>query len=415
MYRPALLLSSLLLAVLGAGSAARPVLAGDWPGWRGPTRDGRAAAGEDPPIRWSEAENVVWRTPVPGRGHSSPTVAGPWVFLSTADESAGEQRVLCFDRATGKLRWNTLVHRGALDATLSRQSSHASPTAAWDGERIFVSFFVDGAVFTSALDAGGKLLWQQRVSPFVTIRGYGASPLVHGGTVVVNADHKAGGRLVAFDARTGNLRWEVARPALQNYPSPTLVHLGGRAELIVAGCNLVSSLDPLTGQRYWEVAGSTETTVTTPVSDGKRLFISGGFPKNHVAAVMGDGSGTIAWQSNTGVYVPSLVLHRDHVFAIQDGGTAVCWRTEDGEERWRERINREVYSSPVVAGDRIYASTVSGVTVVFAADPHKFTLLARNTLGAEAYASPAIAGNRLYLRHATRGEPRQEYLWCIGR
>lgn len=402
-----------LLAVLIA-SAAFAAPAGDWPGWRGPTRDGRAAEGENPPLRWSETENVVWRTPVPGRGHSSPTLAGPWIFLSTADDSIGEQRVLCFERASGKLRWSTVVHRGKLDDTLSRQSSHASPTVAWDGARAFVSFFVDGTIFTSALDPGGQVIWQQRVSPFVTVRGYGASPVVHEGVVLVNADNKGGGKLIAFDARTGDVRWELARPALQNYPSPTIMQFGGRAELIVAGCNLVSSFDPFSGRRLWEVAGSTETTVTTPVTDGKRIFITGGFPKNHVAAVAGDGSGEVIWQSNTGVYVPSLVTHSGHVYALLDTGRAVCWRADTGDERWREKVDREVFSSPVVAGDRIYVSSLAGVTSVFAADPAKFTLLGQNTLGDEAYASPAIAGNRIYLRHAKKGEPRQEYLWCIG-
>lgn len=413
MSRHSLLPAPLLLALLlmtPAGAAP----SGDWPGWRGPTRDGRADEGENPPVRWSETENVVWRVPVPGRGHSSPTLAGPWIFLSTADDAAGEQRVLCFERASGKLRWNTVVHRGKLDDTLSRQSSHASPTVAWDGTRAFVSFFIDGTVFTSALDAEGRLIWQQRVSPFVTVRGYGASPVVHEGVVLVNADNKGGGKLMAFDARTGAVRWELARPALQNYPSPTIMRFGGRAELIVAGCNLVSSFDPLTGRRWWEVAGSTETTVTTPVTDGKRIFITGGFPKNHVAAVAGDGSGEVIWQSNTGVYVPSLVAHRGHLYAVLDSGRAVCWRAETGEELWREKVDREVYASPVVAGDRIYVSSLAGVTSVFAADPGRFTLLAQNTLGDEAYASPAIAGNRIYLRHAKKGGPRQEFLWCIG-
>lgn len=389
--------------------------AGDWPGWRGPTRDGRAASKENPPLRWSETESVVWRTPLPGRGHSSPTLAASQIFLTTADDATGEQRVLCLDRATGGMRWNTLVHRGKLDLSLSRQSSHASPTVAWDGERLYVSFFNDGAIHTSALDPAGKILWQKRVSDFVTIRGYGASPLVHAGVVIINADHKGGGRIVAFDARTGEVRWELARPAMQNYPSPVILPFSGRSELIVAGCNAVASLDPLTGRKYWEAAGSTETTVTTPVSDGKRIFITGGFPKSHVAAIAGDGSGELLWQSGTGVYVPSLIVHDGHVYAILDTGRAVCWRADTGEEKWRDKVDREVFASPVVAGSRIYISSEAGITSVLEANPGKFTLLAQNALGDEAYASPAIAGDRIYLRHAKKGEPRQEYLWCIGK
>jgi len=404
---------ALVVASIPAGSAAAP--AADWPGWRGPTRSGHAAATEDPPVRWSETENVVWRTPVPGRGHSSPTIAGVRIFLSTADESTGHQRVLCFDRATGRPIWDTVVHHGKIDPNLSRQSSHASPTIACDSERLYASFFTDGGIHLSALDLSGRLLWQQHVSDFVTVRGYGASPLFHDSLVIVNADHKGGGKLAAFEARTGVLRWEVARPALQNYPSPVVMWFGGRAELFVAGCNLVASFAPLTGKRYWEAAGSTETTVSTPVSDGRRIFITGGFPKSHVAAIAANGSGELLWQSNAGMYVPSLVVTEGHVFGVLDSGRAACWNAETGVELWRDKVNREVFSSPVVARGRIYVTGVDGVTTVLAADPRRLTVLAQNALGDEAYASPAIAGNRLFLRHAKKGEPRQEYLWCIGK
>src|SRR5688500_2217296 len=132
-----------LLSLLATASltpiavAATPVA--DWPGWRGPTGDGQAAPGQNPPIKWNEQENVLWRVAIPGKGHGSPTVVGHRIYLPTADEAAEQQRVLCLDRATGKIVWDTVVHHGKLYATVDRNSSHASSTVASDGERLYIS------------------------------------------------------------------------------------------------------------------------------------------------------------------------------------------------------------------------------------------------------------------------------------
>lgn len=385
----------------------------DWPGWRGPTRDGQAARGEDPPLRWSETENILWKTPIPGKGHGSPSILGHRIYLAAAD--AEEQRVVALDRRNGKIVWTTVVHRGKVNVTPERNSSAASATIAAESDQMYVSFFQDDAVFTTALDATGKILWQQRVGDFVTVRGFGSSPVVHGSIVLITADHKAGGRVAGLDKKTGRIVWQHERPKIQNYPSPAVLTLAGKPQLVIAGCNLVSSFDPLTGEKLWEAAGSTETTVTTPVTDGTRIFITGGFPKNHVAAVAGNGTGEVLWQSNTGIYVPSLLVRAGHVYGLLDGGKAVCWNAESGDERWREKVDRDFLASPVMAGNRIYATSQAGVTSVFEATPEKFTLIAQNTLGNEAIASPAIADHRLYLRHArTNGDAREEFLWCVG-
>src|ERR1041384_7099907 len=105
----------------------------DWPAWRGPTRDGVAAPGQNPPIHWTETENIAWKTAVPGRGHSSPTIVGNQIFLATADESRGSQSVLCFDRANGKLVWQKEVHAQGADPGHHNNSTAASSTVACDG------------------------------------------------------------------------------------------------------------------------------------------------------------------------------------------------------------------------------------------------------------------------------------------
>jgi outer membrane protein assembly factor BamB len=97
-----------------------------------------------------------------------------------------------------------------------------------------------------------------------------------------------------------------------------------------------------------------------------------------------------------------------------DAGLAVCWKADTGEELWKERLGGDFFASPVMVGDRIYATNVRGRTFVFQATRTSFKILAQNQLGEEAYASPVICGSRIYLRTARRDENRQEFLYCIG-
>jgi outer membrane protein assembly factor BamB len=149
-------------------------------------------------------------------------------------------------------------------------------------------------------------------------------------------------------------------------------------------------------------------------TDGVRVFASGGYPRNHTVSVIADGSGKIAWQNNIRLYVPSPIVKAGHVFAVLDAGMAVCWKSDSGEELWKERLGGDFFSSPVIVGDRIYASNVRGKTFVFEATPTTFKIIAQNQLGEEAYPTPAICGSRIYLRVAKRGEKREEFLYCVG-
>ncbi len=405
-----------LPALLGLWVApqAFPAANADWPAWRGPTADGHAAAGQTVPQKWSEIEHVLWRAPLRGRGHSSPTVVGNHIYLATADTAAQEQSVLCLDRATGKPVWETVVHQGRLEIGGHRNASPASSTVAWDGERLYINFPNDRAIFTTALDPAGRILWQRRVSDFVMHQGFGSSPVICQSVVLVSADHKGGGRLAALDRQTGEMVWQHERPKIANYTSPAVLTAAGRTQVVLGGCNLVVSLDPLTGQKLWEIAGSTEECVTTAVTDGRRVFVSGGYPKNNVTAVAADGSAVIAWQNNNRVYVPSMIVRDGHLYAVLDAGQAVCWKSDTGEELWRQKVDKDFYGSPVMLGNVIYVTNQRAVTSVFEATPQGFRLIAQNKLGDETLASPAICGNRIYLRSAKSGEPRQEFLWCIG-
>ena len=409
-------LLSVIATTLSAGAATRAVdSAADWPAWRGPTRDGIAAPGQTPPVHWSETNNVLWKAPIPGRGHGSPTVVGDRVYLATADRTKQTQSVLCFERSGGKLVWQTEVHGGQPDAGKHVNSSAACSTVACDGSRLFINFLNAAAVHTTALDMDGKVLWQRKVCDYVTHQGFGSSPILQDSLVLVSADHRGGGTLAGLDRTTGQIVWSVARPKTANYTSPAIVQANGRTQMVLGGCNLITSLDPATGKKLWEIEGSTEECVTTAASDGVRVFASGGYPRNHTVAVVADGSGRVAWQTNTRLYVPSPIVKNGHLYAVLDSGMAVCLKSDTGAELWKERLGGDFYASPVMVGDQIYASNLAGKTFVFEAAPGKFKLLAENQLGDEVFATPAICGSRIYLRVAKRGENRQEFLYCVGK
>ncbi|MEK6237630.1 MAG: PQQ-binding-like beta-propeller repeat protein, partial [Planctomycetales bacterium] len=172
----------------------------DWPWWRGPRWDG-VAVGETPPLTWSDAENVLWKTPVPGRGHSTPCIHGERIFLTTADEEKERQSVLCLNRGDGRVLWNRRIHEGGFGKK-HRKNSHASATPACDGERTFVVFHRHAALWATALDLASETVWEKRIGDYDDRYGYGSSPTLHGDALIVSGDSPADGFLVALDRAT---------------------------------------------------------------------------------------------------------------------------------------------------------------------------------------------------------------------
>ncbi|QDV44191.1 outer membrane biogenesis protein BamB [Stieleria neptunia] len=405
---------------LNSASAQTPTFpATDWPWWRGQQRDGSAAPDQNPPTRWSETENVAWKTALPGRGHGSPMLFGRHVYLATADDTRQVQVVLCLDRQSGALQWESVVHQGNYESKGKRKAnekaSWASSTVATDGERLFINFFNDGAVHTTALDLAGTILWQQKLSDYVIHQGYGSSPAIYQDLVICSADNKGGGAIVAMDRATGEIVWRRDRPAKPNYASPSILNVSGKDQLVFTGCDLVTSLDPGTGATLWEIEGSTTECVTTTLTDGTHVFTSGGYPDNHVSAVLADGSGKVAWRTNTRTYVPSM-LHKDgYLYMTLDAGIAECVDCATGQTVWKARLGGVFSSSPVLVGDRIYATNEQGETFVFKASPRRFEKVAENKLGESVFATPTICDSHIYTRVAHyEGDRRQEYLYCLG-
>lgn len=414
-------LTFLAVATTLFASAAEPGFEGldltrDWPWWRGPTHDGIAAAGQTPPLIWSDTENILWTAPVPGRGHGSPTVVGEHVYLAFADAERETQGLQCFDRKTGQRLWSTDLHSGGFDRKENKKSSLASCSVCCDGQRLYIGFLHAGAVHATCLTRGGETVWRKKVSDFVNHQGFGASPLRYKSLVIIAADNKGGGAMKAFDAKTGLSVWKVERPKLPNYTSPIVLNIGGRDQLILIGCDAVTSFDPLTGKTLWETAGATTECVTTTITDGERIFTSGGYPKNHISAVFADGSGKLAWEKPLRVYVPSMLVRNGHLYGVLDAGVATCLKSDTGAEVWKERIAGTFSSSLVMVNDTLMATSETGKTYLFRATPEGFQSLGENSLGDEAFGTPAVCGSRIYHRIARQVEgKRQEFVVCIGK
>ena len=384
--------------------------AADWPAWRGPKGDGSA----DPAQTLPAMDAVLWKADVAGRGHGSPIVIGARVILATCDEAKDVQALACYDRASGKLLWETALHRGGA-MRKNPKSTGASSTPACDGERVFITFPNSGAVTASAVDLDGKILWQTKVCAYEIHQGYASSPAIHGPNVLVSADHKGGGAVAALDRKSGAVVWSRPRPPAPSYASPVVLKAAGKEQLILIGCDAVSSLDPATGATLWESPGSTTECVTSTVTDGALVFSSGGYPKNHLSAVAADGSGKIVWETKDRVYVPSLLIREGKLYGVLDAGTAACWEASTGKELWKARLGGAVSSSPVLVGDRILSTSETGEVFVYRASPERFELLSKGKLGDEAFGTPAVCGGRVYHRVAEKVEGRrQERLYCLG-
>ena len=388
----------------------------DWPWWRGPHRNGVAAANQDLPLHWSATENVVWSTPVPGRGHGAVTVMGDQLFLATADKALQIQSVICYDRDSGKQQWQTTIHEGGFVKGQNQKASHASSSVACDGRQLFISFLHDGRLLTTALDRSGNLVWQTQISDYVMHQGYGASPAPYESLVIVAADNKGGGAIAGLHRATGQIVWTHTRPKTPNYSSPIILNAAGRDQLVMIGCNRVASFDPLTGGALWKIEGATTECVTSTVTDGQHVFSSGGYPTNHLAAIRADGSGEIVWQHDLRIYVPSMIEHEGCLYAVTDAGVAMCLRCDTGQEQWKKRLGGSFSASLVLADDNLFATNEEGQTFIFKADPEKFQLVAENKLGEELFATPTICGGRIYMRAASYdGQLRSETLYCLGR
>ncbi|MBM3998711.1 MAG: hypothetical protein FJ297_04050 [Planctomycetes bacterium] len=385
----------------------------DWRVWRGNQGD-NVSPDASAVVRWSSTEHVIWSADVPGRGHSTPVVQGDLVFVTTADEGRQQQLLIAYDRGTGAERWRSTVHEGRF-CKLHAKNSHASASPVSDGNRVFTTFIHADALWVTAYERTGDRAWQTKVGDFGSEHGYGSSPALYEGSLIVNGDNITAGFLASIETATGDVAWKIDRPTPEihgNYATPIVARLCGKPQLILSGRDMTASYDPSTGAAIWRVAGPAQVTACTPAIGGDRVFSSGGYPEKELLAIRADGEGDVeathvAWRTKRGVtYVPSPLFHDGRLYVIADDGIASCFRADTGDVVWRERLDGNFSASPVLAGGHIYAPNEAGRMFVLRAGD-AFGVVSVNELDGGGFASPVICGGRIYVRTSHR-------LFCIG-
>jgi hypothetical protein len=394
-----------------------PLTDADWSCWRGPLHDGTVVNAKLP-TEWSLTNNVVWKSPIAGRGHASPIVVQDKVIISTADDARQIQSLICYDFNTGKQLWKTDLYKGGFEPPekMYVTNSHASGTPISDGTHIYVPYLNHQKINVACVDLNGKEKWKSVVSPYNSLFGFGTSLVMYGPYVIMPADHSSGACIAALERSTGKIAWKKPRPSYPSYETPRLLTLDNQPHLLLSGCTKLISYNPMTGDEQFVLDGVTETHIGTIVAEKNHFALSGGYPKTEtIGYEFANGACREVWRNNVKIYIPSMAVYQGHIYAVSDDGKAYCWNLKDGQQKWVRRVGGKFSASPIVSGDTMYITAEKGPTMLMKLSPEKYELIAENPMGDEIYASPAVSKNQLLMRTAIMEKGnRQEYLYRIG-
>jgi len=407
----------------------------------------------DPPVTWSETNNIRWKVKLPGAGTATPIVWEDRVFIQTAvatgrkvEQPPGSppsppaadatrqppQRggfgnwakpveafqftLLCLDRRSGKTLWQRVAREEVPHEAHHPDHAFASYSPVTDGKYI-VAFF--GSRGLHCYDMQGNPKWQKDFGKMRTKMsfGEGASPAVYGSTVVVNWDHEGDDFIAAFDVETGNELWRQPRQEDTSWSTPLIVRHEGQTQVVTAAMRRIRGYDLSSGKLIWECGGLTANVIPSPVAGDGMVYATSGFRGSALLAIRlgrsGDLTGTdaVAWTHGKNTpYVPSPLLYNGRLyFFASNNGTLSCFDAKSGRPMIDARRLDDldgVYASPVAASGRVYLVGRNGVTVVIRSSDN-LDVLATNRLDDRIDASPAVAGGDLFLRG-------HEHLYCIA-
>ncbi len=394
----------------------------NWPNFRGPDGTGTAKSG-NPPITWSETENIKWKVEVTGESLSSPVIWEDKIFFLTAvklgDSDTYKFDIVCLDRNTGSKLWQKTAteekpHEGHHDT-----ASFASYSPVTDGEHVWAGF---GSRGLYCYDMDGNLKWKKPLIKMEKRRafGEGSSAALAGDAIVAVCDHEGDSAIFAFDKKTGDLLWKKDRDEETGWATPIAVEVDGKMQVITNATNAIRSYDAKTGEIIWQCSGMTGSVIPTPSIGFGKVFCMSGFRGSALMAIelgrTGDLTGTnaIAWQMSDGTaYVPSQVLLSDKLFfcaSDRNTGIVSCYDAKTGKPYYsKQRLDGAdtIYASFVGVGDRVYIAARNGTFFVLK-NSDKFEVLATNKLDDEFNATPAIVGDELYLKG-------KEHFYCIAK
>ncbi len=397
----------------------------DWPDFRGPAGDGHANAGPNLlglPLHWSETNNVVWKTPIPNRGWSTPVILGKQIWFTTATMDGHDFFAVCVDANSGKIIFNERIfHCDTPEPLGNNLNSYASPSPVIEAGRVYVHF---GSYGTACLDTGSfKVLWKRDDLPCRHFRGPGSSPVLFNDLLILTMDGIDVQYLVALDKRTGKTVWKTDRTAEWNdieadgkprgggdfrkaYSTPLIVTVNGAQQMISVGSKAAYGYDPATGRELWKIKHGDFSPAARPLFNNGITYLCTGGSKGGLLAVRADGHGdvtetNIVWRNPRGTpRMPSPVLVEGLIFMVSDGGIGSCLEAATGKELWQERLGGEYAASMLYADGRVYCFNQVGASVVLK-PARSYEVLATNKLDDGFMASAAVMGKAFILRTKT--------------
>ena len=381
-----------------------------WNQFRGPNGDGDAKSA-NLPLKFSEKQNLTWKTPVPGKAWSSPVVMDEKVWLTNAEPDGFKMWALQIDWNTGSLLKKILVFENEEPQYCHPMNSYGTPTPVIYDGRVFVHFGTHG---TAALDAqSGQVLWKRRDFKCDHFRGAAASPIAFNDSLIVHFDGHDLQYIVCLDQKNGKTRWKKEREydfktdngdRKKAYCTPSVISHNGRQELISPGAVATESRNPKTGELYWTVRTGGMNASSRPIYRHGHVYVFCGM--GSMSAIRPGGSGDVdkthvTWTRRKVVPKKSSpLLLGNYLYMVSDEGVASCNNPKTGEVHWAERlgVKGQCASSPIHANGKIYSFSSDGDCVIFKPDPSGLQIVSRNKLPDGCMASPAVVGDSLLVR-----------------
>ncbi len=417
---------------------AQTVYNQQWPSFRGPWACGYIDNVKTP-TSWNidSLSTIKWKTPIPGLGHSCPTIWDNYLFVTTArsekqDESLKvglygdidmaddscvlEFKVYCLDKVTGKIIWERVAHKGIPKSKRHTKSSQANCTPATDGTHLVVLFGSEGLY---CYDLTGNLLWKKDLGimnpgPFnePSIEwGHASSPIIYKNYIIVQCDKSVDSYLAAFNIEDGKEIWRTSRDEVSTWGTPTVYTKDGRSQIIVNGYKHMGGYELETGKEIWKMSGGGDAPSTTPVVAHNLILICNAHGKfSPIYAIKPDATGDITLAPDStrnkyivwsikrgGAYMVSPLIYGDYLYNLRNNGELTCFNAKTGKLMYKENLKDAFTASGIAADGKIYFSSENGIIYVISAGP-KYKLLAMNSLKDNCMATPAISGNTIFFR-----------------
>jgi outer membrane protein assembly factor BamB len=438
-----LLLSLLTLAAPPAGAQT------NWPSFRGPNACG-FSGGTPTATTWNveKSENILWKSTIPGLGHSSPIIWGDRLFVTTAvnqsktaplkvglygepasaeDDEVQQWKIFCLDKKTGQIIWQQLAHEGAPKVRRHPKATHANCTMTTDGSYVIAFFGSEGLY---CYDFEGHLRWQKdlgilRASPIVYNDapdpksamlewGFASSPIIYNHQAFLQCDVLTNGFVAAFDIANGQELWRTRRDDTGTWCTPNVCTESSRPQIVVNGWKHMGGYDLRTGEEIWRMSGGGDCPVPTPmIWNGLIFLMSAHGPRSPIYAVRADAIGDITLQKGArtnayvswsalrgGSYMQTPMIYGDYLYSCQTDGVLSCYNASTGELMYKERLGSGgdgFTASPVASEGKLYFASEHGSVYVVKPDT-RFTVLATNQMDEVCMATPAISEGAIFFR-----------------